>query len=61
MVSNVPYIMSDDVNFLCQLFHDSMELQAQESLGKSDDRETEIMKPLQVFTYMIPRVMHIIM
>ncbi|KAL5538507.1 hypothetical protein UlMin_043903 [Ulmus minor] len=41
-------VMSDDVNFLSQLFRDSMELQAQESLGKSDDRETEIMKPLQV-------------
>ncbi|XP_030944509.1 K(+) efflux antiporter 3, chloroplastic isoform X2 [Quercus lobata] len=41
-------LMSDDVNFLSQLFRDSMELQAQEALSKSDDREYEIMKPLQV-------------
>lgn len=41
-------LMSDDVNFLSQLFRDSMELQAQEALNKSDDREFEIMKPLQV-------------
>ncbi|XP_065626141.1 K(+) efflux antiporter 3, chloroplastic isoform X5 [Quercus suber] len=41
-------LMSDDVNFLSQLFRDSMELQAQEELSKSDDREYEIMKPLQV-------------
>ena len=41
-------LMSDDVNFLSQLFRDSMELQAQDALSKSDDREYEIMKPLQV-------------
>ncbi|PON75876.1 Glutathione-regulated potassium-efflux system protein KefB [Parasponia andersonii] len=41
-------VMSDDVSFLSQLVRDSMELQAQESLDKSDDREAEIMKPLQV-------------
>ncbi|EXB51449.1 K(+) efflux antiporter 3 [Morus notabilis] len=40
--------MSDDVNFLSQLVRDSMELQAEDSLGKADDRNTEIMKPLQV-------------
>ena len=45
--------MSDDVSFLSQLVRDSMELQAQESLNKSDDRETEIMKPLQVFTRIV--------
>lgn len=45
--------MSDDVNFLSQLVRDSMELQAEDSLGKADDRETEIMKPLQVFTYLL--------
>lgn len=41
-------IMSDDVNFLSQLVRDSMELQAQDGLRKTDDRELEIMKPLQV-------------
>ncbi|KAF4379579.1 K(+) efflux antiporter 3, chloroplastic [Cannabis sativa] len=41
-------VMSDDVSFLSQLVRDSMELQAQDSLSKSDERETEIMKPLQV-------------
>ncbi|KAM3742562.1 hypothetical protein ACB098_07G077400 [Castanea mollissima] len=41
-------LMSDDVNFLSQLFRDSMELQAQDALSKSDDREFEMMKPLQV-------------
>lgn len=40
--------MSDDVTFLRQLFRDSMELQAQEELNKTDDREPDIMKPLQV-------------
>lgn len=39
--------MSDDVTFLSQLVRDSMELQAQEALSKTDDRE-EVMKPLQV-------------
>jgi hypothetical protein len=41
-------IMSDDVNFLSQLVRNSMELQAQEKISKTDDREYEIMKPLQV-------------
>ncbi|KAG8645782.1 hypothetical protein MANES_10G091900v8 [Manihot esculenta] len=41
-------IMSDDVDFLSQLVRDSMELQAQEALGKTDDREFDVMKPLQV-------------
>ncbi|KAK9007425.1 hypothetical protein V6N11_074349 [Hibiscus sabdariffa] len=40
-------VMSDDVSFLRQLFRDSMELQAQEVLGKTDDREPDV-KPLQV-------------
>ncbi|KAH7575508.1 hypothetical protein JRO89_XS02G0125700 [Xanthoceras sorbifolium] len=40
-------VMSDDVTFLRQLVRDSMELQAQEAIGKADDREFEIMKPLQ--------------
>ncbi|KAF3435851.1 hypothetical protein FNV43_RR22943 [Rhamnella rubrinervis] len=41
-------VMSDDVNFLSQLVRDSMELQAQEALTKSDDQDIDIMKPLQV-------------
>ncbi|KAF8410661.1 hypothetical protein HHK36_003193 [Tetracentron sinense] len=41
-------IMSDDVTFLSQLLRDSMELQAQEALYKTDDREYDVMKPLQV-------------
>ncbi|XP_052881295.1 K(+) efflux antiporter 3, chloroplastic isoform X2 [Gossypium arboreum] len=40
-------VMSDDVTFLRQLFRDSMELQAQEELNKTDNREPDIMKPLQ--------------
>ncbi|XP_057976818.1 K(+) efflux antiporter 3, chloroplastic isoform X2 [Malania oleifera] len=40
--------MSDDVNFLSQLIRDSMELQAQEALNKTDDRERDVMKPMQV-------------
>ncbi|KAK8530068.1 hypothetical protein V6N12_060826 [Hibiscus sabdariffa] len=40
-------VMSDDVTFLRQLFRDSMELQAQEELNRTDDREPNIMKPLQ--------------
>ncbi|MBA0799351.1 hypothetical protein Gohar_009872 [Gossypium harknessii] len=43
-------VMSDDVTFLRQLFRDSMELQAQEELNKTDDREPDIMKPLQART-----------
>ncbi|VFQ68413.1 unnamed protein product [Cuscuta campestris] len=39
--------MSDDVTFLSQLVRDSMELQAQEALGKTDDQD-KVMKPLQV-------------
>ncbi|XP_039039808.1 K(+) efflux antiporter 3, chloroplastic-like [Hibiscus syriacus] len=40
-------VMSDDVTFLRQIFRDSMELQAKEELSRSDDREPDIMKPLQ--------------
>lgn len=40
--------MSDDVNFLRQLFRDSMELQAQERVNKTDDREFNSLKPMQV-------------
>lgn len=41
-------VMSDDVTFLSQLVRDSMELQAQEEIYKTDDRESGVMKPLQV-------------
>lgn len=44
-------VMSDDVSFFGQLVRDSMELQAQEALSKTDDREYDIMEPLQVNTY----------
>ncbi|XVF00685.1 hypothetical protein REPUB_Repub04eG0022500 [Reevesia pubescens] len=40
-------VMSDDVTFLRQLFRDSIELQAQEALNKTDDREIDIMNTLQ--------------
>ena len=40
--------MSDDVDFVSQVVRDSMELQAQDDLNKTDDREFAIMKPLQV-------------
>ncbi|KAE8721839.1 K(+) efflux antiporter 3 [Hibiscus syriacus] len=40
-------VMSDDVTFLRQIFRDSMELQAKEELSRTDDREPDIMKPLQ--------------
>ena len=40
--------MSDDVNFLSQLVRDSMELQAQEAISKTDDQEYDVVKPLQV-------------
>ncbi|CAN1167483.1 K(+) efflux antiporter 3, chloroplastic [Linum perenne] len=41
-------VMSDDVNFLSQLVRDSMEMQAQEALSRSDESDMDIMKPLQV-------------
>ncbi|KAI4367164.1 hypothetical protein MLD38_022932 [Melastoma candidum] len=41
-------VMSDDVSFLSKLVRDSMELQAQEELGNSDNRESSVTKPLQV-------------
>ncbi|GKV23811.1 hypothetical protein SLEP1_g33504 [Rubroshorea leprosula] len=41
-------VMSDDVTFLSKLVRDSMELRAQEQLGKTDDREFDVMEPLQV-------------
>lgn len=41
-------VMSDDVNFLSQLMRDSMELQAQEEITKTDEQEVDVMKPLQV-------------
>ncbi|XP_042007971.1 K(+) efflux antiporter 3, chloroplastic-like [Salvia splendens] len=41
-------VMSDDVNFLRQLVRESMEVQAQEAVGKSDDQEMTVMKPLQL-------------
>ncbi|KAL3538744.1 hypothetical protein ACH5RR_002110 [Cinchona calisaya] len=41
-------VMSDDVTFLSQLVRDSMELQAQDTLDKAGERDSEVMKPLQV-------------
>lgn len=49
-------VMSDDVTFLRQLVRDSMELQAlealnkfdEEALNKSDERDLDVLKPLQV-------------
>ncbi|CAA0806746.1 K(+) efflux antiporter 3- chloroplastic [Striga hermonthica] len=41
-------VMSDEVSFLSQLVRDSMESQAQEALGRAEDQELNVMKPLQV-------------
>lgn len=41
-------VMSDDVDFLSQLVRDSMELQAQDALDRKDDRDYDMMKPVQV-------------
>ncbi|PIN16902.1 putative K+/H+-antiporter [Handroanthus impetiginosus] len=41
-------VMSDEVSFVTQLVRNSMELQAQEALGRSEDQESNVMKPLQV-------------
>ncbi|KAM5548500.1 K(+) efflux antiporter 3, chloroplastic [Rosa sericea] len=41
-------VMSDDVNFLRQIVRDSMELQAQEVVGKTDDQDLNNLKSLQV-------------
>lgn len=40
-------VMSDDVTFLSQIVRDSMEIQAQETLDKTDDPELDVLKPLQ--------------
>lgn len=40
--------MSDDVSFFSKLVRDSMELQAQEALNNIENREIDIMKPLEV-------------
>lgn len=40
--------MSDEVTFLSQLIRDSMEVQAQEALDHSEDRQLDLMEPLQV-------------
>ena len=46
--------MSDDVTFLSQLMREYMELQAQEALERSDGKEPEIMKSLQVWHINLP-------
>lgn len=51
-------VMSDDLTFLRQLVRDSMELQAlealkksdEEALNKSDNRDLDVLKPLQVLS-----------
>ncbi|GLJ29909.1 hypothetical protein SUGI_0591300 [Cryptomeria japonica] len=40
--------MSDDVSFLSRLMRESMELQAQEEFERKDEKDREIMRPLQV-------------
>ncbi|KAJ0966329.1 hypothetical protein J5N97_027467 [Dioscorea zingiberensis] len=40
--------MSDDVTFWSQIVRDSMELQAQEELRRSEDQDNDVLKPLQV-------------
>lgn len=51
-------VMSDDVSFLRQLVRDSMELQAQEAVGKTDNQELNAMKPMQVFPHQKYSYMH---
>lgn len=41
-------VMSDDVTFVSQVIRDSMELQAQDELNRNEDRDLDIMKPMQV-------------
>ncbi|XP_075475020.1 K(+) efflux antiporter 3, chloroplastic-like, partial [Primulina tabacum] len=41
-------VMSNDVSFLSQLVRDSMELQAQDALERTNDPKVNVMKPLQV-------------
>ncbi|KAG0463478.1 hypothetical protein HPP92_018988 [Vanilla planifolia] len=41
-------VMSDDVNFLSQLVRDSMELQAQKEMVKTEHQEHNVIQPLQV-------------
>ncbi|RWR77892.1 K+ efflux antiporter 3, chloroplastic [Cinnamomum micranthum f. kanehirae] len=41
-------VMSDDVNFLSQLVRDSMEMEAQDSLDRTDSQDNRVMKPLQI-------------
>ncbi|KAL0559812.1 hypothetical protein IC582_000189 [Cucumis melo] len=41
-------VMSDQVSFLSQMVRNSMEIQAQDALDKSNEQELEIMKPLQI-------------
>lgn len=41
-------VMSDDVNFLRQIVRDSMELQAQDAVEKTDEQDLDNLKPLQV-------------
>ncbi|XP_050364559.1 K(+) efflux antiporter 3, chloroplastic isoform X1 [Argentina anserina] len=41
-------VMSDDVNFLRQIVRDSMELQAQDVVQKTDKQDLNSLKPLQV-------------
>ncbi|XP_057416156.1 K(+) efflux antiporter 3, chloroplastic isoform X3 [Lotus japonicus] len=41
-------VMSDDVAFLSQLIRDSMEIQAEEAINQSENRELDKMKPMQV-------------
>ncbi|EAY83913.1 hypothetical protein OsI_39137 [Oryza sativa Indica Group] len=41
-------VMSDDVSFFSKLVRDSMELQAQEALNNIENREIDIMKPLEI-------------
>ncbi|XP_074312773.1 K(+) efflux antiporter 3, chloroplastic [Silene latifolia] len=41
-------VMSDDVDFLSELVRNSMEVQAQEDLIRTEDQEYDVMKPVQV-------------
>ncbi|XP_055960048.1 K(+) efflux antiporter 3, chloroplastic-like [Mercurialis annua] len=41
-------VMSDDVDFASRLVQDSMEIQAQGDLSKTDGQAVDVMKPMQV-------------
>lgn len=54
-------VMSDDVSFFSKLVRDSMELQAQEALNNIENREIDIMKPLEVSGFNPPHLSEVLL